>query len=123
VRILVVDDEPTLLRASRRALARVYDVVTADGGAKAVELLAADPGIGAVVCDLQMPEVSGIEVHAAIERLRPDLVPRVLFATGGGTSGEAKAFLARPDIRLLPKPYSGRGLRQAVQELLGQRFS
>jgi DNA-binding NtrC family response regulator len=118
VRVLIVDDEPTLLRACRRALSRDFDVVTANGGAEAVALLLDDPSIAAVVCDLQMPGVDGLDVHAAIQEHRPELQDRTLWATGGATTPTGQAFLKRPDVRSIVKPYSGKTLRDAVAELL-----
>ncbi len=115
-----MDDEPTLLRASRRALSRDFDVVTAGGGAAAVQLLREDPSIVAVVCDLQMPGVDGLDVHAAIQAHRPELEDATLWATGGATSAPGRAFLERPETRSIVKPYSGKALRDAVAELLGR---
>lgn len=120
VRILIVDDEPTLLRACRRALSRDFDVVTADGGAEAVALLKEDPGIEAVICDLQMPGVDGLDVHAAIQEHRPELADKTLWATGGATSASGRDFLKRPGIQHIIKPYSGATLRDAVSELIGK---
>ncbi len=122
-RVLIVDDEPTLLRACQRALSQDFDVVTAGGGAAAVALLKEDPDIQAVVCDLQMPEVDGLDVHAAIQEHRPELVMRTLWATGGATTATCQAFLERPDIRHILKPYSGSVLRDAVAGLIGRLVS
>ncbi len=113
-----MDDEPTLLRACARALARDFEVVAALGGAQAVEALEQDPTIDAVVCDLQMPDVDGLQVHATIGRLRPDLENCTVWVTGGATSPEARAFMKRPDVRLLRKPFAGAVLRRLLREML-----
>ncbi len=118
-RVLIVDDEPMLLMACSRALSCEFDVVTADGGAAAVALLRSDPNIRAVVCDLQMPGVDGLDVHAAIQDHRPELEDRTLWSTGGATTSTGRAFLMRPDIRSIMKPYSGQALREAVAQLIG----
>ena len=66
-RILVVDDEPQILRALRiNLVARQYDVVTAAGGAQALAMaVSAHPDL--VILDLGLPDLDGVEV---IHRLR-----------------------------------------------------
>ena len=68
-RVLVVDDDPQILRAVRTSLqARGYEVVTAGNGETALELLAkGDVGIDLVVVDLGLPGLDGQEV---IQRIR-----------------------------------------------------
>ena len=93
-------------------------MVTAGGGAEAVALLRSDPCIQAVVCDLHMPGVDGLDVHAAIQELRPELEVRTLWATGGATTAIGEAFLKRSETRSIVKPFSGKALREAVQDLM-----
>jgi CheY-like chemotaxis protein len=80
-RILVVDDDP-LVRVSATALLDDigYDVLDADGGMRALELIAAHPDIGLVLTDQVMPEMTGIQLINAIHELRPELP--VILATG-----------------------------------------
>jgi CheY-like chemotaxis protein len=116
--VLVIEDElalRTLLRVSLEA--KGYRVrMVADGG-EALELLLGDPGlIDAVVLDLNLPRVSGVEVYPTIRRLVPDAAVLVL---SGKVSAEARAELessGRPVF--LSKPCRlgelGRQLRRAL---------
>ena len=70
VKILVVDDEPAVRDSLRRALQlEGYDVELAGDGAEALERLAGQNGIDAVVLDVSMPRLDGLE---ACRRLRRD---------------------------------------------------
>ena len=62
-RILVVDDEPAILRSMKSLLRHDHDVELADGGRAAIELLKHDIGFDLVLCDLNMPDVDGVDVH------------------------------------------------------------
>jgi DNA-binding NtrC family response regulator len=120
-RVLIVDDEPTLLRACRRALVRQFDAIVANGGAVAVDMIQKDRAIEAVICDLDMPGVSGLDVLAAIRECRPELEPRILWAHGGASTRDARELLSRPEVREIIKPYTGAELRDAVFALFEER--
>jgi CheY-like chemotaxis protein len=59
-----------------------------------------------VLCDLQMPDVDGVAVHTELQRVRPDLVPRLVFMSGGAVGDRTRAFATRADIVLLDKPFT-----------------
>ena len=70
-RILAVDDEALLLKAYRRMLTDAHELVTALGGHEALGVLQKDARFDVVLCDLQMPEMSGMELHAAVTERYP----------------------------------------------------
>src|SRR5690606_17161169 len=61
-RVLIVDDEASLVRAYRRVLGRNHEVVGAYGGEEALRLLARDDHFDLILCDLMMPRVDGVGV-------------------------------------------------------------
>jgi CheY-like chemotaxis protein len=103
MRVLLVDDEPLVAKLLQRSLQRRWDVTTAASGARALELLR-EGRYDAMVCDLMMPNLSGMELAAVIGRQYPELRARTVFLTGGAVTASAESFLARPDVRHLQKP-------------------
>lgn len=112
--ILVADDEPMLLHLARKVLEKAgYDVVTAANGADATEVFAQSPeAFEAVILDLQMPVLGGLEAWQQMERLRPGLP--VLFCTGDA-DGE---FLQRSGVGVLQKPFSLPRMLEALSSVL-----
>ncbi|HMF43434.1 MAG TPA: ATP-binding protein [Polyangia bacterium] len=111
-RILAVDDEALLLKAYRRMLGDAHELVTALGGHEALKVLETDARFDVVMCDLQMPEMSGMELHAAVVKRHPGLAERFVFVTGGAFSGDARRFLEESVPAVIGKPFK-------VDELLG----
>jgi two-component system KDP operon response regulator KdpE len=102
-RVLVVDDEPHLLRALRINLAaRHYDVETADDGESALRIAAARPP-DLVVLDLGLPDIDGVEV---IRLLRGwTSVPIIVLSGRAGSSDKVHALDAGADD-YVTKPFS-----------------
>jgi len=116
-RVLIVDDEPSILRAVSRTLARTHEVVTATDGDEALEIVRRDPfGFDAVMTDVQMPRMTGVDLYRAIEREFPRVAERVLFMTGGVFAPEVEAFLRGLKDRVLRKPFDPDLLRRVVDE-------
>ncbi|MEM7200841.1 MAG: fused response regulator/phosphatase [Planctomycetota bacterium] len=78
-RILVVDDEPAMLRATERVLGDRYRVRTARTAAEATEAMQEDSADLAII-DVRMPETDGFQVSGLLRELREDL--DVIFMTG-----------------------------------------
>ncbi|MBX3191898.1 MAG: PAS domain S-box protein [Labilithrix sp.] len=116
-RILVVDDEPAIGRCLQRLLYRhEVDVVTS--GAEAVARLCADGAYDAVLCDLMMPSVTGMDVHATIKKERPGMERRFVFMSGGVFTRKAMTFLTEiPNVRL-DKPFSITAIEAALAETI-----
>jgi signal transduction histidine kinase/ActR/RegA family two-component response regulator len=104
-RVLAVDDEALLLKAYRRMLSDTHVVDTALGGREALRVLERDTGYDAILCDLQMPEVSGMGLHEFVRERWPALADRFVFVTGGAFSPDAKRFLEESDCAVIQKPF------------------
>lgn len=113
-RVLVVDDEPLVARSLRRAL-RGNEVVIADSGQDALQLLATDHGFDVILCDIMMPDVSGIEVYEQVCVSWPGLAPRFVFMTGGAFTERARAFLDALANTRIDKPFDLEQVRAVVR--------
>jgi PAS domain S-box-containing protein len=114
-RVLVVDDEPLVARAVQRVLS-AHDVVVCSSARAALSALEA-PGhpFDVVFCDLMMPEMTGMDLHARLREVSPETAERMVFLTGGAFTANARAFLdAVPNPRL-EKPFEPAALREIVQ--------
>ena len=81
--VLLVDDESAVRSALRKIFERSGLTVTeADSGREALDVLADDPGIAAVVSDFIMPELDGLDFYDAMVAHSPHLRNRVVFLTG-----------------------------------------
>jgi two-component system cell cycle sensor histidine kinase/response regulator CckA len=105
-RILIVDDEPRVAAALGRAL-EGHDVTVVRDGRTAVRLLVGPDAssFDIVFCDLMMPELSGMELHAQLRATRPGLERRLVFMTGGAFTPAAHDFLQHVDNPCLVKPF------------------
>lgn len=113
-RVLLVDDDPAVLRAFRRVLATDHEVVTARDGAEALRLVLGGAQVDAIICDIGMPKLDGPAFFSELFELRPQMMPRVVFCTGGQPNEKTQRFLDRLQAPLLYKPVAVDELRQAI---------
>ncbi len=122
-RLLVVDDEPHLLSMLERGLRRQFRVEVVLSGRAAIRSILDGEAFDLILCDVMMPDISGFEVLAEIERKRPELLPRVLFATGGTLDPGARGRLESRGIPILRKPFDMPRLRRLLASRLGDALS
>ncbi len=103
-RVLIVDDEEIVARSLARALAEHHDVERVTDAREALSRLLEGPEPDAVLCDVMMPDMTGIELYEAVRAHRPALTARFVFLTAGATCEEARTFLASPDRQVIYKP-------------------
>ncbi len=120
-RILVIDDEPLIGSLIARVLGGGYDVVTVAQAQAGLNLLAAPDDFDLVLCDLMMPGLTGMDVHAALAAQHSPHVASMVFLTGGAFVGQAGQFLARVPNPCLEKPFLAEELRSAVRDALQVR--
>ena len=118
-RILVIDDEPLVAEMIRRTLEDAYRVAVAHSARAALARLDGGEEFDALVSDLHMPDLDGIGLHEAIVDRHPRLAKKMLFLSGGATTPEARAFLARDGLRCLEKPFRPEELAKVLDELIG----
>jgi len=123
-RILVVDDDLLIRRMMRRTLEAAYDVVEASDGAEALEALRADPaGFHLVLCDLEMPRMSGAELCAQLASTLPELLDHLVIVTGGARTQELDRFVAAREPLVLHKPFDLDELRELAARRVRARLA
>ena len=119
-RFLIVDDEELVGRAMVRVLNREQDTVLATSGGEARELLSRDRAFHGVLCDLMMPEVTGMDLHEWMVEHTPELARRTMFVTGGAFTPRAQEFLKRVENPVLQKPCQPAELREWARRMVEQ---
>jgi DNA-binding response OmpR family regulator len=120
-RVLIVDDEPALLKMIERMLEREHEVVGVSSAAAAVALFDKGERFDVILSDLMMPEMTGMDLHAALSRSVPEQAARMIFMSGGALSPDAVKFFDEQANPTLDKPFPPKALRQAIASLLGRR--
>ncbi len=115
-RVLVVDDEPTLGRVISRVLSREHEVTVVTRALAALEMIAQGRDFDVILCDLMMPEVTGMDFHRRLQEQHSPLADRFIFMTGGAFTPAAREFLDRvPNLRI-EKPFDPQQLRALVND-------
>jgi PAS domain S-box-containing protein len=117
-RVLLVDDEPLVLRSVTRMLRRSHSVVSAGSGREALALLAGGERFDAILTDLHMPGMSGRDLAASIESVAPDQAARVVMVTGGTACDDTARFLDDCANPPLYKPFQRAALTAAVDAVI-----
>jgi CheY-like chemotaxis protein/anti-sigma regulatory factor (Ser/Thr protein kinase) len=104
-RVLIVDDEVAIVRLLSESLESIASVVGETVPGRALDLILADPGFDAIVCDVMMPGMTGIDLHERVARDRPDLASRFVFICGGTYTARARDHLERIPNPRLDKPF------------------
>ena len=117
-RVLIVEDD----RASRDVFTRIlqragYEVTAAENGFIALGEVGHDP-IGAVLCDLRMPELGGTGFYAVLKELFPEVAARVIFVTAFADDPTIRAFIHRTGQPVIEKPVELEHLVAAVRRMV-----
>lgn len=104
-KILFVDDEVQILHSMERQLRKRFQVVTAESGQEALEIMAKEGPFAVVVSDMRMPVMDGVQLLTTIKNLYPDTVRMML--TGNADQETAIEAVNKGQIfRFLNKPCS-----------------
>jgi len=117
-KVLVVDDEATVLMVAQRILEHLgFEVLLAEDGQQAVEIFKEDAeSIKAVLLDLTMPQMGGEETFEALRQIRPD-VP-VLLSSGYPEERAKVGFRGHELVGFVQKPYTVNALASVIQTRL-----
>jgi CheY-like chemotaxis protein len=120
-RVLIVDDEPRLIGALRRVLEDEHEVEGVASAREAHALLTSGQRYDVILCDLMMPEMTGMDLHAELARTSPEVAERMVFLTGGVFTPRARAFLDQVANARLEKPLDSQNLRVLIRDRLRGR--
>ena len=113
--VLFVDDEPNILRAIKRALFTMnINLLLADGGVKALELMEKHP-VHVVISDMKMPQISGAELLEQVAKNYPETF-RVVLTGYADIESTIKAVNQGKIHRYLQKPWDNQELISVINE-------
>jgi CheY-like chemotaxis protein len=69
----------------------------------------------AILCDLMMPDLDGAMLFEELLQQRPELRSRVVFISGGAVTERMRAFIERPDVVVIHKPFAIERLVAAIE--------
>ena len=114
--VLVIDDEAAVRAVLSRGLSRRgWTVREAGDRDAAIATLQAEPALGVVLCDLRMPDFGGAALLAWLREHRPELLGRVVFASGDLGDEQAVALLASSGAPAVQKPFSMNELQGVLE--------
>ena len=117
-RILLADDEPDILEISRIALETVggYEVAACESGTRFLQLLVDfDPDL--VIIDALMPDMSGLEVLAAMRRMDGFETTPAVFLTGLVLERDLRDLRQSSAVDVVTKPFDPMTLPQRIQSI------
>lgn len=121
ITVLVVDDHAGAREVIGQLLeARGYGVVTAASGAEAIVILRTQPQVNAIVTDVSMPDMTGVELAYHVR----DHYPSLPIAIVSGDIGELeRSVIARAGVPFLKKPVRAEALYAAIDEAISSSSS
>jgi CheY-like chemotaxis protein len=122
-RILIIDDEPRLAQSMRMLIEPSHDVFVTTRGAEALAWVSEGQRFDLVLCDLQMPGTTGMDVYAHLCANAPELAGRLVFISGGAYTQATRDFVRSVRNRILEKPVRPNELLAAIDEELASTRS
>lgn len=114
-RVLAIDDDEAILTTLTRVLRQECDVVTVASARDAFARIQAGD-FDVILCDLMMPQMTGMELHAVLTAAAPQQADKMIFLTGGTFTPQAQSFLDTVLNLRIEKPFDVKHLRAIVRE-------
>jgi nitrogen-specific signal transduction histidine kinase/CheY-like chemotaxis protein len=117
-KVLIVDDDALVTGSIQRILASEHDVRVVHSASEALTLVELGQRFDVVLCDLMMPQITGMDLYHALAALDRGQAEKMVFMTGGAFTQAARTFLESvPNLRL-EKPFEVQQLRDLVNGLV-----
>jgi PAS domain S-box-containing protein len=117
-RVLLVDDEALVAHTMERLLRRDYDITIALCGQDALDHITRGVRFDAIISDVMMPNMTGIELLEELQRMAPDQAQRLIFLSGGAFTARTRERLDELGVLQLEKPVSAKDLRASVIRIM-----
>jgi PAS domain S-box-containing protein len=118
-RVLIVDDEPGIVRTAARILKREHEVVACGDPKEALARLLGGERFDVVFCDMMMPTVSGMELYARVAGAHPEQAARFVFMTGALADDQNRDFLDAHHVECIEKPFTTHAVLAMTRRLVG----
>jgi two-component system, cell cycle sensor histidine kinase and response regulator CckA len=112
--VLVIEDEPAIGRTLQRLLFP-HRVTVVTRAREALARIASGERFDVILCDVMMPELTGMDFHARLREARPDLADQIIFLSGGAFTPRAREFFEKIPNHRLDKPIDAAKLRSLVE--------
>ena len=114
-KVLVIEDDPLIARVMQRVLAAEFDVTVTQEGQSAIGLMRRQ-FFAAVVTDVMMPGLTGLDVFKTLRMDNPLQASRVVFVTGCAWAEDLDDQLRETGRPVLEKPFSFAALSEIVRQ-------
>jgi CheY-like chemotaxis protein len=115
-RVLVVDDEPLVVNAVLRSLGNAHDVKAVLTAQKALDRIDAGERYDVIVCDLMMPQMTGMDLFEELSKIAPDQAERMVFMTAATFTPRARDFLDKTPNQRVEKPFDSIHFRALIDD-------
>jgi len=115
-KVLIVDDDPMIARVIQRAIGGDHEIEATTRGVDALELIRNGMHFDVILCDLMMPEMTGMELHEQLMQSAPDQASAIIFLTGGAFTSGAQSFLEQVENLRIEKPFEPAQLRAIIND-------
>ena len=116
--IWIVDDEPLVARSIGRMLGRAHKILFLTGAHEALERLQNGERFDLLLCDLMMPEMTGMDLLEVVKHTHPEYAHRMVFMTGGVFTDKMRELLESVNNPVLEKPFDVKVLRSLIANAL-----
>lgn len=118
--ILIADDEPNIRRVLEALFTRDgHEVITAENGRKAMDVLSTNPNVDVLISDLIMPDINGVELLEAARQINPTI--SVLMITAHGTIKSAVDAMRLGAFDYITKPFDMDEIKMVVKKAFERR--
>lgn len=113
-RVLIVDDEVAIGSIAKIIISRSHDAVAVSESPRALEMFRKGERFDLVLCDVMIPQMTGIELYQETERIDPIQASRFVFMTGGTSTAHVEDFLRSCGRHWVEKPLDAQRLQALV---------
>ena len=122
-KVLVVDDEESILKGIKLNLGRIFDITLANGPNKALQAFKEDGPFEVVVSDMRMPGMDGATMLRTIKEANPEVMTILLTGHADFEFGGSQALQSGMLFRILNKPCPPQKLSATIRAAIEERDS
>ena len=97
----------------------LLEVTIATSSRRALDIVRNDAGFDVILCEMVMPHITGMEFHAKVCQLRPEMAEKIIFMTSSSLSGRIGEFLRSVPNARLDKPFDIAHLLEVIRARAG----